>query len=201
MSQKNNDFFNQFLNNELPKETPLESKPYEKAFTQQPVKSTPTPKIEVDLRQTVKSEPEKVEVNSPKGPGVSIKTDEKYERFINPNKKRNQIIALITGAVAVLSVIFYLIFGNKVEVPDFSAYTPSQIATWGTKNNMTMLYVEEYNHEFEKGTLISQNIAPGKKVKKGGEMTLVMSLGIDPEVIVTLPDFDETWTTDELMNW
>ena len=45
MSQKNNDFFNQFLNNELPKETPLESKPYEKAFTQQPVKSTPTPKI------------------------------------------------------------------------------------------------------------------------------------------------------------
>lgn len=32
-------------------------------------------------------------------------------------------------------------------------------------------------------------------------MTLVMSLGIDPEVIVTLPDFDETWTTDELMNW
>lgn len=201
MSQKNNDFFNQFLNNELPKETPLESKPYEKAFTQQPVKSTPTPKIEVDLRQTVKSEPEKVEVNSPKGPGVSIKTDEKYERFINPNKKRNQIIALITGAVAVLSVIFYLIFGNKVEVPDFSAYTPSQIATWGTKNNMTMLYVEEYNHKFEKGTLISQNIAPGKKVKKGGEMTLVMSLGIDPEVIVTLPDFDETWTTDDLMNW
>ena len=92
MSQKNNDFFNQFLNNELPKETPLESKPYEKAFTQQPVKSTPTPKIEVDLRQTVKSEPEKVEVNSPKGPGVSIKTDEKYERFINPNKKRNQIM-------------------------------------------------------------------------------------------------------------
>lgn len=80
-------------------------------------------------------------------------------------KKSNH--CLNNRCVAVLSVIFYLIFGNKVEVPDFSAYTPSQIATWGTKNNMTMLYVEEYNHEFEKGTLISQNIAPGKKVKKG----------------------------------
>lgn len=211
MSNKNNDFFTQFLNNELPSQTSNETSHQEKfevpiknsnVETKTSVPNAPqsSPRIELDLRQNVQQSISSSTAN-PKPAGVTLKTDEKYERFINPNKKRNQIIAIIISAIAVIAVIAYIIFGNKVEIPDFSAYSPSQIATWGTKNNMTLLYQEEYNNEIAKGSLISQNIEPGKKVKKGSELTLVMSLGIDPEVIVPLPTFDETWTSTDLNAW
>lgn len=213
MSSKNNDFFNQFLNNESSQQTSTEaSQQKEKKFESNNLhsesKSTAnqsSPRIELDLRQPTHQEINSSSITGPtpqkKSAGVSIKTDEKYERFVNPNKKRNQIIAIATSAIAVIAVIAYIIFGNKVEIPDFSAYSPSQMTAWGTKNNMTLLYQEEYNNEFEKGTLISQDIAPGQKVKKGSTLTLVMSLGIDPEVVVPLPTFDESWTSEQISTW
>ena len=213
MSSKNNDFFNQFLNNESPQQTSNEgSQQEENKLKSKNIhsesKSTAnqsSPRIELDLRQPSHQETNSSAISGPtpskKSAGVSIKTDEKYERFVNPNKKRNQIIAIATSAIAVIAVVAYIIFGNKVDIPDFSPYSPSQIAAWGTKNNMILLYREEYNNEFAKGTLISQDIAPGQKVKKGSTLTLVMSLGIDPEVVVPLPTFDESWTSEQISTW
>lgn len=217
MSNKNTDFFTQFLNNEVPAQGPEENQQLEKTElplrnsdqtnkSEQSKQTSSSPRIELDLRQP---SPQSTHVSSnqsssssqSKAAGVTLKTDEKYERFINPNKKRNQMIAVITSAIAVIAVIAYIIFGNKVEIPDFSAYSPSQISAWGTKNNMTLLYQEEYNNEIAKGSLISQDVEPGKKIKKGSDITLVMSLGIDPEVVVSLPVFDETWTSSDLNDW
>lgn len=198
MSQ-NPDFFTQFLNNELP----VEAKPTEKKFTQSMLeKNTSSTKIKMDSPKSIALESKENEIPMKEGAGVSIKTDEKYEHFINPNKKRNQIIAILSATIILLAIILYLIFGNKVEVPDFSIYTPSQIATWATKNNIMIIYMEEYHNDLAKGTLISQDIEPGKKIKKGSDISLIMSLGIDPEVVVSpLPSFDETWTTDDLSSW
>ncbi|MGL4337696.1 MAG: PASTA domain-containing protein [Turicibacter sp.] len=219
MSNNNNkDFFSTFLNNEsneAPKVTPNEAPPTvespiqsntntEHSVTEGSVNESPIekPSIKMDFTQPITPTPT---VSAPetqkKSSGVTMKTDEKYERFVNPNKKRNEIIAIGCGVIAVLGIVLFMIFGNKVEVPDFSSYTPSQIAAWGSKNNMLMLYTEEYNNEVEKGKLIQQDIAAGKKVKKGSDLTLLMSLGIDPEVVVDFPTFDNTWTYDSISTW
>ncbi|HAX73879.1 MAG TPA: penicillin-binding protein [Firmicutes bacterium] len=203
---KNNDFFNAFLNgtnvSNQPTSTPSHSETESKNSEQIKQIDTHSEPIEEKKESTPKTNSQETSKNkTPKHVGVTVKMDEKYERYVNPNRKRNIYLLSFCAGFGVFCIIYFVIFGNKVDIPDFSNYSPSQTAQWASKNDMMIFYQEEYNDEIPKGQLISQQYESGESIKKGNELTLVMSLGVDPEVVVQLPEFDENWTELDLTRW
>ncbi len=80
---------------------------------------------------------------------------------------------------------------ETVEVPNFVNSSYDLIAQNPVQNDrFTIKSVQEYSATVEKGYIVSQSIAPGKVVKKGTEITFVISKGPEYVVIPPVKDID-----------
>lgn len=73
----------------------------------------------------------------------------------------------------------------EVVVPNFKEMPIGECYIFANENGLVLEVVEEYDDFVPAGSIISQSIKPEEKVKKGTEITLVVSKG----KMITVPDF------------
>ncbi|APB31328.1 hypothetical protein BHY08_05485 [Vagococcus teuberi] len=123
---------------------------------------------------------------------------------IDPDYKKKQQTKriLIGGIVGICLLLLYMVYYQMthVSVPDFSGKTVVEAKNWATENKMKPEIKQEYSLKIDSNGIISQSIAPNKKIKKGSNITFKVSEGADPKGKIELPDF-ETMSKEEVEQW
>ena len=121
-------------------------------------------------------------------------------------KKPLNIKTLIIAAVLLLLLLigtYFLFWAPKIEMPDFVGKTRSDVAAWVKQQGIEasgIIFDDTYDFDSDEGQILSQSIAPGKKVKNNVKLNFVLSLGPDPEERIKVPDL-ETMTKEEIQEW
>ena len=121
---------------------------------------------------------------------------EKFQE-IKPDRTKYYIIAAIAAVVLVAS---YFLLNQKIEVTNMVGWTVSDARTWASSNELNIVVHEIYDDN-DIGEVVSQNILEGEKVSANSSIELEVSLGFDPKEVISLPDFDETWTKTKVITW
>ncbi|MDO4500292.1 MAG: PASTA domain-containing protein [Erysipelotrichaceae bacterium] len=190
------DFLSQFSGKQAPKKEP------EKKV--EPVKKEPVKVKEEPVKvkaEPVKAEPKKVEtVKRPE----SFKEEERT-KIVKERKPVNK--GLVAGLVALLVVlliaVYFLFFAPKIEMPNFEGMNKSDVAAWVKQQGIEtsgIIFKEEYDFDTKEGTILYQNVNPGKKVKKNVKLTFTSSLGADPNEMISVPDL-KSMTKNEIKDW
>ncbi|WP_314068622.1 PASTA domain-containing protein [uncultured Vagococcus sp.] len=103
-------------------------------------------------------------------------------------RKKWLLIGLL-GTVAVVAISLTIYQLNHVEMPDFKGKAISDVRTWAAKNKVTVETKSDYSVEKEANQILKQPVPKGKKVRKGQELSFLISKGADPEEPLNLPDF------------
>lgn len=127
---------------------------------------------------------------------------------VNTPKKQVPVIAWILLAVAVAGIsfaIYWFKFAPHITLPDFRGKNISEVSTWAKQNKMESSAIATsepvYSMEYEKGVVVEQSVAGGKKVKKDTPITFTVSNGPDPdEKIAFLTDI-KSMTSGEIQSW
>ena len=127
---------------------------------------------------------------------------------VNTPKKQVPVIAWILLAIAVAGIsfaIYWFKFAPHITLPDFRGKNISEVSTWAKQNKMESSAIATsepvYSMEYEKGVVVEQSVAGGKKVKKDTPITFTVSNGPDPdEKIAFLTDI-KSMTSGEIQSW
>ncbi len=124
--------------------------------------------------------------------GEEVEIDPTYQK-----KKRRKLFVIIIGSTLAF-ILMFITYYNVVhaEVEDFTDKPVSDARAWANTNDVEIELTEEYSSDFEANRIISQSLDEGKNVRKGKTITLVSSLGPDPEAVIPLPDFSEMNQSD-----
>lgn len=132
----------------------------------------------------------------------------KEEERVPVTKERKplniKLLILLLLLLLVLGIIgYFLFFAPKIVVPDFIDKEKSDVAVWVKQQGIEssgIVFEEQYDFDTKDGTILSQSIPAGKKVKKNVKMNFALSLGPDPEEKIKIPDI-ESMTKQELQDW
>lgn len=127
---------------------------------------------------------------------------------VNTPKKQVPVIAWILLAIAVAGIsfaIYWFKFAPHITLPDFRGKNISEVSTWAKQNKMESSAIATsepvYSMEYEKGVVVEQSVAGGKKIKKDTPITFTVSNGPDPdEKIAFLTDI-KSMTSGEIQSW
>lgn len=116
-----------------------------------------------------------------------VEIDLDYQR-----KKRLRMWLIISGSVLACLIIFFIYYMLvHVKVEDFVDKPVSEARVWAKENDVEVEVEQKYSMEYDVNQIISQDISAGEKIRKGKTLSLVSSLGPDPEEIIPLADFTE----------
>lgn len=121
---------------------------------------------------------------------------EKFEK-IKPDLTKYYILV---GLVFISIISLYFILNQKVQVTNMVGWSVTDAQSWASNNELTLVATSEYSLETE-DTIISQSIEAGENVSKKSTINIVVSLGADPDELIVIPDFDETWTKASILSW
>ena len=127
---------------------------------------------------------------------------------VNTPKKQVPVIAWVLLAIAVAGIsfaIYWFKFAPHITLPDFRGKNISEVSTWAKQNKIESSAIATsepvYSMEYEKGVVVEQSVAGGKKVKKDTPITFTVSNGPDPdEKIAFLTDI-KSMTSGEIQSW
>ena len=133
---------------------------------------------------------------------ISSEKPESFQKevFIPAHKSPVRIIAAAVIVLIIAVAGFFLLKLKDVTVPDMSAWELSEAQAWASKYHSNTILKGEYSKEAELNSILSQDIAPGKRLSSGSTLTITYSLGADPEEAITLPDI-KSMTLSELNTW
>lgn len=116
-----------------------------------------------------------------------------HEEVVDKDYKKKKYAKMASIALIVILIILFLIWFirslNDVKMIDLTDKSLSEVNTWVKSNNITLVTTSVYNDDYEEGNIISQSVDINKKINKGSSVSVVVSLGSDPDVSVTVPDF------------
>ncbi len=115
-------------------------------------------------------------------------------------QRKKYIILAAVGVLLLLLVAFGIYRLTHVRMPDFIGKNVSDARLWGTRNRIDFLLEQVYSKDHAVNTIISQSDTQNKMVRKGSTVTLVTSLGADPDEVIPLPAF-ETFSVDQAREW
>ena len=128
------------------------------------------------------------------------------EKVVKVEKKPVKA-GVIIGTVAALAVIgavcYFLFLMPKIEMPDFVGKTTSDFSAWVRQYEIEstgVLFEKEYSLDVNQDVIMSQNIAPGTKIRKNAKITMVVSQGADPSEKIDFPDLYDM-TLAEINSW
>ncbi len=140
-------------------------------------------------KEVVKVEKHKKEDNE------SFQKEQFHE--IKPDYKKYYIMG---GIAAILLMAAFFLFNQKIEVTNLVGWNISDARTWAASNDLQLVSHEIYD-ESDAGTIISQNILEGESLSANSSIEVEVSLGFDPNEVISLPNFDETWTKTKVITW
>ena len=107
------------------------------------------------------------------------------------NVKLLVILAIILLLLGVLA--YFLFFAPKIEMPDFVGRSKSDVGVWVKQQGIEssgIVFEETYDFDSDEGTILSQSIPAGRKVKNNVKMNMVLSLGPDPNEEIKVPNIE-----------
>lgn len=122
------------------------------------------------------------------------------------NKKTIGLIvtaAILFIATIGIAIFYFLVPVKQIEVIDFTSMDKVEVDAWILENELTpeqVVFAYEFNEVTEKDTVLNQSILAGETLKKDDILTITLSDGPDPGLIVTIPDFTGK-THDEIETW
>jgi serine/threonine-protein kinase len=95
---------------------------------------------------------------------------------------------IITASIVILLGKEVVGYKKTVEVPLLVGKDISEVKKILMRKGLSLEVEDEvYNAEFPKGTVINQAVKPGKRIKKGSEIGIVISKGVE---IFSMPSFE-----------
>ena len=132
---------------------------------------------------------------------------EEEERVpVTKERKPLNVKALLIAAVVLLLLgiaSYFIFFAPKIVMPDFAGKTRSDVAAWVKQQGVEasgVIFDDMYDFDSDEGTILKQNVAPGKKVRNNVKLNFMLSLGPDPDEKIRVPDLD-TMTKEEIQEW
>ncbi|MGT2756891.1 PASTA domain-containing protein [Streptococcus ovuberis] len=155
--------------------------------------------------QPVSDAPSKISPSRPPRPTRATKRyevsdDYELDPTYHKRQKRKYLIWSGLGLLGLLACVFLYFKMTRVTMPDFTGKPVTDARAWGVKHNVDFSLEQKFSLEQDVNQVISQAVKPGKSVKKGGTINLVVSLGADPDEILSLPDFAKM-TTSQAEKW
>ena len=132
----------------------------------------------------------------------------KEEERVKITKERKPVnvkllIIVVLGLLLVAGIVLFIIFRPTIEVLNFVGSDSSEVTAWIRQNEIEtkgVVFKEEYSFDYDKGIVVSQSEEEGKKVRKDAKLTFVISLGADPDELVSLPDI-KSMNKQEIQDW
>ena len=207
----------QSVNDFKPKKKPVVSSDTDDDFDI-PTMST---KKEPVVEEPTYEEPEEVEETQEENDG-GFDDEEAYGGFngmpasygeekvvkVDTPKKQLSPVALIILAVIVVGIgfgIYWFKFAPHITMPNFVGKNISEVSTWAKQNKMDSSAIATsepvYSMDYDKGVVVEQSVAEGKKVKKDTPITFTVSNGPDPDEKIDFPTDITSMTSSEIQAW
>ncbi|MBP5280159.1 MAG: PASTA domain-containing protein, partial [Erysipelotrichaceae bacterium] len=126
------------------------------------------------------------------GKPASFKEEERVPVKKEKKPINTKALAITAGVLLVLAIAsYFLFFAPKIEMPNFVGMTKNDVAAWVKQQDIDatgVLFVEQYDFDTADGTVLTQSIAPGKKVKNNVKINFSLSKGPDPDEKIAIPD-------------
>ena len=131
--------------------------------------------------------------------------EEVREKVVKEKKPFNAklFIIILLAVLLVVGLILFFILRPTIEVKDFVGADSSEVTAWIRQNEIDtkgIVFKEEYNFDFDEGAIIYQSIETGKKVRKNAKINFGVSLGANPEELISVPDISSMYK-EELQDW
>lgn len=123
----------------------------------------------------------------------------KKEKFVSVSAKKNPIL-VIAAILAVVALGLWFSFNQKTEVPDFTSWTLSDVNTWAQNHDLQLVYQGVYSDQ-PMDTILSQDIEAGTSISANGVISVEVSQGLDPDEVMVLPAFDDSWDKTQIISW
>lgn len=115
-------------------------------------------------------------------------------------QKKKKIIIIISSILGSLIITFLIIFSKLVKVPEFENGLSTIATKWGNNNNIEIKEEQKYNNKVPEGMVISQSVKSGTRIFKGNQITIVVSIGSDPDEKINVPELKKM-TAAEIKTW
>lgn len=125
-------------------------------------------------------------------------------------EKRKKILVVAVSGVVILLVIILvavLLLNPGIKVIDLHDWTVNDAGLWATDKGINLQIEEQYNDQSDEGKIVDQDPQAGETVDKGGFVKIIVSLGHDQTVSLSLPDFMsmtkeaiDKWVSDNFMS-
>jgi beta-lactam-binding protein with PASTA domain len=125
------------------------------------------------------------------------------EKFIavDERTRRRKTLTVTLVVVALLAgILAIVLFTGLVRVPNLVGMTLDEANVWATQNRIILATKSAYNFDAAEGTVIAQDVAAGKTIRKNAALTIQVSLGADPDEKIVWPDV-MSMTTSEIETW
>ncbi len=98
-------------------------------------------------------------------------------------------LSLSLSVLLGFSISTILSFEQPIRVIDLSTLDQAEVLAWAQENDLVIETIEAYDENSSVGTILSQDIGVGERLFAGSTITLTLSKGPDPDVLVEVGDF------------
>lgn len=114
---------------------------------------------------------------------------ESFKEEVFYRQKKNYVPTIIfTTIFGVVGIFLFIFFTKGSVVPDMSTWNEGEVYHWASTNKATILKVEAFSLDKEIGSVVSQEIPSGAKLKRNGTLKVTFSKGPDPDELIEFPD-------------
>lgn len=133
---------------------------------------------------------------------LAVHKPESFEPEVFTPAKRplGRWLLLGCGLLLMLSVAAYVVWGQRISVPDMSGWRQEQVQSWSKNSHITLELTPRFDGAVPKGQVISQSPSAGTKVPRSQRIVVQISEGADPEAVIPVPDF-KAMTAAQLQAW
>ena len=123
------------------------------------------------------------------------------QETFEPVKKSYTKLLVWLVIIIGISGAFIIWINQPVEVAALTGLTLKQAQNWADNNKVELIIETEYDFDQPQDVVIKQSPLATTSIKQNEAVTIVVSLGVNPQEIISLPAFDSTWTKDEVIQW
>ena len=123
----------------------------------------------------------------------------------NPNRKKGSMF-LGSFFLLLFNVFGSLTLTNIITIPsfgyleDFTGKSLTDVVSWASKNNVTLVQDYEYSDMVPAYSIISQNYDSNSKIKDVEELKIAVSEGPNPDKEIIVPDMDG-WDSERVIRY
>jgi len=132
----------------------------------------------------------------------------KEEERIKVVKERKPVNVKLVVILIILLILlglgsYFLFFAPKIQMPNFVGKNKSDVSAWVKQQQIEtsgIVFDENYDFETSEGTILSQSVDEGIKVKKDVKITFEISKGANPNEEISVPNL-ESMSKEDIQAW